>query len=196
MNTRSHKVVLLGDSGVGKSSLAHRIKFHSFPTDPASTIGCEFFAKTWSTSEDEECKFLIWDTSGQEVFRTFTPQFCRGAQLGLVFYDSTTSLDEAELVRKLSNWIAYTPENCQILLVPTKSDLVTPGQEPKTLCDKLFVKSLHEVYTASPVSAKEDTGVDGLLTQMAHILKSVQPRPTYRDTVVFDDVEEKGCCSI
>ena len=60
MNTRSHKVVLLGDSGVGKSSLAHRIKFHSFPTDPASTIGCEFFAKTWSISEDEECKFLIW----------------------------------------------------------------------------------------------------------------------------------------
>ena len=76
-----------------------------------STISCEFFAKTYTFPDDTSIKFLIWDTSGQEVFRTFTPQFCRAAYLALIFYDVGTTDDENKLVKTIKNWITFTPES-------------------------------------------------------------------------------------
>merc|ERR1712167_303703 len=89
---KKYKVVMLGDSTVGKSSILYRLKFSSFSGKQESTIGCEFFAKPIPIPErpDNPVKLLIWDTAGQEVFRSFTPNFLRGALAGIICYDHTS----------------------------------------------------------------------------------------------------------
>merc|ERR1712195_261079 len=69
MSDKKYKVVILGDSTVGKSSILFRLKFSSFSGKQEATIGCEFFAKTIELPERRErpVKLLIWDTAGQEV---------------------------------------------------------------------------------------------------------------------------------
>jgi small GTP-binding protein len=195
MGTRSYKVVLLGSSGVGKTSLAHRIKFKTFPADTASTIGCEFFAKTHAFPDGSTIKFLIWDTSGQEVFRTFTPQFSRGAYLALVFYDTGSTLRENDLIQTLKEWIAFTPESCTILVVPTKHDTLGEAN-PRKLDGKLFLDTLRDVRFAEPTSAKQDTGIDELMSQMASILLPMESRMRWSPTVEVATPEKKeSCCS-
>eukprot|EP00657_Telonema_sp_P-1_P006359 TRINITY_DN2479_c0_g1_i1.p1 TRINITY_DN2479_c0_g1~~TRINITY_DN2479_c0_g1_i1.p1 ORF type:complete len:150 (+),score=40.60 TRINITY_DN2479_c0_g1_i1:182-631(+) len=92
MSDKKYKVVILGDSTVGKSSILFRLKFSSFSGKQEATIGCEFFAKTIELPERRErpVKLLIWDTAGQEVFRSFTPNFLRGALAGIIVYDITS----------------------------------------------------------------------------------------------------------
>merc|ERR1712188_282230 len=100
MSDKKYKVVILGDSTVGKSSILFRLKFSSFSGKQEATIGCEFFAKTIELPERRErpVKLLIWDTAGQEVFRSFTPNFLRGALAGIIVYDITSreSFNNAE----------------------------------------------------------------------------------------------------
>lgn len=196
MSTKSYKVVLLGDSGVGKTCLANRIRFRRFPTGTESTIGCEFFAKTYTFPDDTSIKFLIWDTSGQEVFRVFTPQFCRSAYLALIFYDVGTTDDENKLVKTIKDWMSFIPESCTILIVPTKHDALGSGQEPRRLSNKMFVDTSRDVHVAQPTSAKADTGIDELLSQMAEILLPLQYREQDNDLVaIAEPRKEESCCS-
>ena len=196
MSIKSYKVVLLGDSGVGKTCLANRIKFRRFPTRIESTIGCEFFAKTYTFPDNTSIKFLIWDTSGQEVFKTFTPQFCRGAYLALIFYDVGTTDDENKLVKSIKDWISFAPESCTILTVPTKHDALGSTQKPRRLSDKMFVDTSRDVHVAKPTSAKADTGIDELLTQMAEILLPLQYRERESDLVAIAEPRKaESCCS-
>tara|TARA_Y100000389_G_scaffold16802_2_gene14798 strand:- start:7716 stop:8216 length:501 start_codon:yes stop_codon:yes gene_type:complete len=161
-----------------------------------STISCEEFAKTYTFPDDTSIKFLIWDTSGQEVFRTFTPQFCRAAYFALIFYDVGTTDDENKLVKTIKNWITFTPESCTILIVPTKCDALGSSQKPRRLSDTMFVDTSRDVHVAQPTSAKADTGIDELLTQMAEILLPLQYLERDSDLVVIvEPRKEESCCS-
>merc|ERR1712100_693467 len=100
---KKYKVVMLGDSTVGKSSILYRLKFSSFSGKQESTIGCEFFAKPIPIPErpDQPVKLLIWDTAGQEVFRSFTPNFLRGAKIIVIVY----SVAFKKSFHNLNSWI-------------------------------------------------------------------------------------------
>jgi len=188
--------VLLGSSGVGKTCLANRIKFRKFPTGAESTIGCEFFAKTYAFQDGTSIKFLIWDTSGQEVFKSFTPQFCRAAYLALVFYDIGSTDEESKLVKTLKDWVSFTPEACNVLIVPTKHDTLGAAEKPRKLNGKMFLDTLRDVHFAEPTSAKADTGIDELMTQMAEILLPLQDKGRENGLVEVGEPKKQGaCCS-
>ena len=194
MSIRSYKVVLLGSAGVGKTSLAYRIRFQEFPLSVESTIGCEFFAKTYIFPDLSEMKFLVWDTSGQEVFKTFTPQFCRGAHLALVFYDVSSPTNEASIIQDLTEWSAFAPENCSVLVVPTKKDLVD-GQITE-LTPKSFPDVECEIHFAKPISSKSGSGIDQLVTQMAEILRPKEELAVTPEVVtITHPMKMSSCCS-
>uniref|UniRef100_A0A1A8PWQ3 RAB5C, member RAS oncogene family n=2 Tax=Nothobranchius rachovii TaxID=451742 RepID=A0A1A8PWQ3_9TELE len=96
------KLVLLGESAVGKSSLVLRFvkgQFHEFQE---STIGAAFLTQTVCL-DDTTVKFEIWDTAGQERYHSLAPMYYRGAQAAIVVYDITnkasiTSRRQANLV--------------------------------------------------------------------------------------------------
>jgi Ras-related protein Rab-18 len=86
MEDVSLKILIIGDSGVGKSSLLLRFVNNTFDPDQSSTIGVDFKVKTIKLS-DKTVKLAIWDTAGQERFRTLTPAYYRGAQGVILVYD-------------------------------------------------------------------------------------------------------------
>mmetsp|Transcript_36906 Transcript_36906/g.27288 ORF Transcript_36906/g.27288 Transcript_36906/m.27288 type:complete len:83 (+) Transcript_36906:22-270(+) len=73
------KIVLVGDSGVGKSNLLSRFTKNEFNLESKATIGVEFATKTITTETEQKVKAQIWDTAGQERFRTLTSSYYRGA---------------------------------------------------------------------------------------------------------------------
>merc|ERR1711904_662429 len=125
---KKYKVVMLGDSTVGKSSILYRLKFSSFSGKQESTIGCEFFAKPIPIPErpDQPVKLLIWDTAGQEVFRSFTPNFLRGALAGIICYDITNRESFDHAVGWLDDLKKARGEVAIVALVGNKVDLENP----------------------------------------------------------------------
>uniref|UniRef100_A0A4W6EWL1 small monomeric GTPase n=1 Tax=Lates calcarifer TaxID=8187 RepID=A0A4W6EWL1_LATCA len=112
------KLVLLGESAVGKSSLVLRFvkgQFHEFQE---STIGAAFLTQTVCL-DDTTVKFEIWDTAGQERYHSLAPMYYRGAQAAIVVYDIT---NEAPLVQQLMIACIASP-NIVIALSGNKADL-------------------------------------------------------------------------
>jgi len=80
------KILIIGESGVGKSSLLLRFTDDTFDPEQSATIGVDFKVKTL-TVDGNRAKLAIWDTAGQERFRTLTPSYYRGAQGVILVYD-------------------------------------------------------------------------------------------------------------
>ncbi|KAL8603687.1 Ras-related protein Rab-18A [Nucella lapillus] len=94
------KILIIGDSGVGKSSLLLRFTDDTFDPEQAATIGVDFKVKTLQV-EGNRAKLAIWDTAGQERFRTLTPSYYRGAQGVILVYD----VSSMQSFRKLDAWL-------------------------------------------------------------------------------------------
>ena len=121
------KLVLIGDSGVGKSCLLLRFADDTYTESHISTIGVDFKIRTIQL-EGKTIKLQIWDTAGQERFRTITSSYYRGAHGIIVVYDVT----EMESYNNIKQWLheidRYACEGVNRLLVGNKSDLTTKRQ--------------------------------------------------------------------
>jgi len=117
------KVVLIGDSGVGKSSLMSRFTRNEFDLESKSTIGVEFATRSIKV-DGKSIKAHIWDTAGQERYRALTPAYYRGAVGALLVYDITKYLTyEIVIERWLRELRDHADQNIVIMLVGNKSDL-------------------------------------------------------------------------
>jgi Ras-related protein Rab-1A len=121
------KLVLIGDSGVGKSCLLLRFADDTYSDSFISTIGVDFKINTIEL-EGKTIKLQIWDTAGQERFRTITSSYYRGAQGIIVVFDLTVR----ESYEHIANWLEeierYAGKEVSILLVGNKCDLVNKRQ--------------------------------------------------------------------
>ncbi|CAN6579544.1 unnamed protein product [Malus baccata var. baccata] len=116
------KLLLIGDSGVGKSCLLLRFADDSYLDSYISTIGVDFKIRTVE-QDGKTIKLQIWDTAGQERFRTITSSYYRGAHGIIVVYDVT----DQESFNNVKQWLneidRYASENVNKLLVGNKCDL-------------------------------------------------------------------------
>lgn len=149
------KLLMIGDSGVGKSCLLLRFSDDSFTTSFITTIGIDFKIKTVEI-DGKRVKLQIWDTAGQERFRTITTAYYRGAMGILLVYDIT---DEQSFLN-IRNWIRnieqHASDSVQKILIGNKCDMTDDriitkdrGQE---LADEYGIKFYE-------TSAKTDTNV-------------------------------------
>jgi small GTP-binding protein len=117
------KIVLIGDSGVGKSNIVFRFTKNEFNKDSKSTIGVEFSTKTVQIEDNRLVKAQIWDTAGQERYRSIATSYYRGAVGALLCYDITNR----ESFDHVPTWLKEVEENadkeCLIMLVGNKMDL-------------------------------------------------------------------------
>ncbi|KAG0164365.1 GTP-binding protein of the rab/ypt [Apophysomyces sp. BC1015] len=121
--TYQFKLVLLGESAVGKSSLVMRFVKDHFDEYRESTIGAAFLAQQISLDDNTTVKFEIWDTAGQERYKSLAPMYYRNANCAVVVYDITqaSSLDKAKAwVNELQR---QADPNIVIALAGNKSDL-------------------------------------------------------------------------
>jgi len=114
------KLLIIGDSGVGKSSLLLRFADNTFSPNYITTIGVDFKIRTIAI-EGERVKLQIWDTAGQERFRTITSTYYRGTHGVIVVYDVTSGESFANVKRWLHE-IDQNCENVQRILVGNKCD--------------------------------------------------------------------------
>lgn len=191
------KLLLIGDSGVGKSCLLLRFADQTYTDSYISTIGVDFKIRTIDL-DGKTIKLQIWDTAGQERFRTITSSYYRGAHGIIVVYDIT----DAESFNNVKQWLneidRYASENVNKLLVGNKCDLddkrAVSLEEGKALAENLGIPHLES-------SAKNATNVEqAFLTMAAHIKKRVanqsQITPSRGNVVVSGESvsSNKGCC--
>ncbi|KAL7491056.1 hypothetical protein ACHAWT_000534 [Skeletonema menzelii] len=162
------KLLLIGDSGVGKSSLLLRFADDTYTESYISTIGVDFKIRTIEL-DGKTIKLQIWDTAGQERFRTITSSYYRGAHGIIVVYDVTDN----ESFNNVKQWLheidRYACENVNKLLVGNKCDLegkrVVSTEQGKEFADGLGIEFLE-------TSAKTSTNVEQAFLTMASQIKA------------------------
>ena len=115
-------MVLIGDSGVGKSNLLSRFTRNEFNLDSKSTIGVEFATRSIQV-DSKTIKAQIWDTAGQERYRAITSAYYRGAVGALLVYDISKHQTYENVTRWLKELRDHADSNIVIMLVGNKSDL-------------------------------------------------------------------------
>mmetsp|Transcript_53480 Transcript_53480/g.48089 ORF Transcript_53480/g.48089 Transcript_53480/m.48089 type:complete len:204 (+) Transcript_53480:164-775(+) len=115
------KLLLIGDSGVGKSCLLLRFSDDSFTTSFITTIGIDFKIKTVEI-DGKRVKLQIWDTAGQERFRTITTAYYRGAMGVLLVYDITDEQSFLNIRNWMRNIEQHATENVKKILIGNKAD--------------------------------------------------------------------------
>ncbi|XP_035252785.1 RAB3D, member RAS oncogene family, b isoform X2 [Anguilla anguilla] len=134
------KLLIIGDSSVGKTSFLFRYADDSFTPAFVSTVGIDFKVKTVFRN-NKRIKLQIWDTAGQERYRTITTAYYRGAMGFLLMYDITNE-DSFSAVQDWATQIkTYSWDNAQVVLVGNKSDLeeerVVPTEGSRQLANEL-----------------------------------------------------------
>ncbi|CAH2051004.1 unnamed protein product, partial [Thlaspi arvense] len=133
------KIVLIGDSGVGKSNILSRFTRNEFCLESKSTIGVEFATRTLQV-EGKTVKAQIWDTAGQERYRAITSAYYRGAVGALLVYDITKRPTFENVQRWLRELRDHADSNIVIMMAGNKADLnhlrAVPEQEAMLLAEK------------------------------------------------------------
>ena len=165
-----YKVILLGDSAVGKSSLVHRVKEGTFSASASQpTIGCSFCTHEVRQAKGPPVNLAIWDTAGQEKYRSFTRQYFRGAKAAVLLYDITSagSFDGAKSwLRELQAELPPSPQTV-LVLVGAKLDREPERQTPREHAVEL-ANSAKAVYLEC--SSKDGTNVDTVFETVAQLL--------------------------
>ena len=116
------KVVLIGDTSVGKTNILSKYLTNDFDPDSKATVGVEFGTKNFKI-EDNIVKVQIWDTAGQERYRSITNAYYKGAKSSLLVYDITNPKTFERIDRRLSDLKVNGDENISVVLLGNKSDL-------------------------------------------------------------------------
>ncbi|CDO97632.1 unnamed protein product [Coffea canephora] len=191
------KLLLIGDSSVGKSCLLLRFADDSYVDSYISTIGVDFKIRTVEL-DGKTIKLQIWDTAGQERFRTITSSYYRGAHGIIIVYDVT----EMESFNNVKQWLneidRYANDSVCKLLVGNKCDLVenkvVDTQTAKAFADELGIPFLE-------TSAKDSINVEqAFLTMASEIKKKMgnQPSASKKATstvqIKGQPIEQKSNC--
>lgn len=194
------KVVLIGESGVGKSNLLSRFTKNEFNHDSRTTIGVEFSTRTVQLS-GFTIKAQIWDTAGLERYRAITSAYYRGAVGALLVYDITKHLTYESVERWLKELYDHADPDIVVMLVGNKTDLESersvPTEEAKDFAEKKDILFLE-------TSALESTNVEAaFINVLAEIHKKVSSKKVVRGSISAVSLnshgaenaeEKKPCC--
>ncbi|KAK6471458.1 ras-related protein Rab-11A [Huso huso] len=168
------KIVLIGDSGVGKTNLLSRFTRNEFNLESKSTIGVEFATRSINV-EGKTVKAQIWDTAGQERYRAITSAYYRGAVGALLVYDIAKHLTYENGERWLKELRDHADSNIVIMLVGNKSDLrhlrAVPTDEARAFSEK---NGLSFIETSALDSSNVELAFQTSLTEIYRIVSQRQ----------------------
>jgi len=204
------KVVLIGDSGVGKSNLLSRFTRNEFNLESKSTIGVEFATRSIHT-DGKIIKAQIWDTAGQERYRAITSAYYRGAVGALLVYDISKHVTYENVERWLKELRDHADSHIVIMLVGNKNDLkhlrAVPAEQARSFADK---HGLSFIETSALDSTNVERAFQDILTEIYTIVSRRPTEPTNDPTgenkpdtpnpgvdITAPETEtkkKKGCC--
>ncbi|GAM23160.1 hypothetical protein SAMD00019534_063350 [Acytostelium subglobosum LB1] len=165
------KILVIGDSGVGKSCMLLRFADNRFTDSYISTIGVDFCIRTIEL-DGKKIKLQIWDTAGQERFKTITTSYYRGAHGLIIVYDITSMDSFNSIKRWLIDVDRFASPSVLKLIVGNKCDL-----NNKRAVDFKVAKKFSDEYNIPilETSAKDSTGIDDAFTRLAADIKKSNP---------------------
>jgi len=204
------KYIIIGDTGVGKSCLLLQFTDKRFQPTHDLTIGVEFGARM-ITIEDKPIKLQIWDTAGQESFRSITRSYFRGAAGALLVYDITRRETFQNLGLWLSDCKQHSNSNMTIMLIGNKTDMdsrrAVSFEEGETFAkqnDLIFLETSAKtaanveqafVGTARKIYEKIQKGVFDATNETYGIKIGTQQSPFRSGTVPLGkEANGGGCC--
>lgn len=164
------KIVLIGDSGVGKSNLLSRFTRNEFSLESKSTIGVEFATRSIQVDE-KTIKAQIWDTAGQERYRAITNAYYRGAVGALLVYDITKTASFENVSRWLKELRDHAESSIAVMLVGNKSDLrhlrSVKTEDAQAFCER---EGLSFIETSALEATNVEKAFQQTLTDIYHIV--------------------------
>ncbi|XP_061790118.1 ras-related protein Rab-25b [Nerophis lumbriciformis] len=194
------KVVLIGESGVGKSNLLSRFTKNEFNHDSRTTIGVEFSTRTVQLNTFA-VKAQIWDTAGLERYRAITSAYYRGAVGALLVYDITKHLTYDSVERWLKELFDHADPHIVVMLVGNKCDLESDRSVPTDQAKEFAEKSgLLFLETSALASTNVEVAFNTVLTEIhkkvngKEVARGSISAVTLSPTIVPHPEEKKPCC--
>ncbi|XP_009799542.1 ras-related protein RGP1-like [Nicotiana sylvestris] len=182
------KVVLIGDSAVGKSQLLARFSRNEFSLDSKATIGVEFQTRTLDI-DHKTVKAQIWDTAGQERYRAVTSAYYRGAVGAMLVYDITKRQSFDHVARWLEELRGHADKNIVIMLVGNKTDLgslrAVPTEDAKEFAEK---ENLFFIETSALEATNVETVFVNVLTEIYRVVS--------KKSLVANEAESAGSSAL
>ena len=175
--TPEFKIILVGDANVGKTSIIMRFQHNIFIEEYQNTITASYFTKLIQT-ERGSANLNIWDTAGQEKYKSLVPMYSKGAAAAIIVFD----VSESESFEVAQTWIQQVkhdaPEDCQVFVVGNKIDKLPDGQLPQEQSDE--IKNYCNKYNCriEYVSALSGAGIEQLFKDVALSIPSIRYQST------------------
>ncbi|AWP08802.1 putative EF-hand calcium-binding domain-containing protein 4B-like [Scophthalmus maximus] len=189
---RLFKIVLVGNSSVGKTSLLRRFCDDSFHPGTSATVGIDYSVKT-ITVDSSQVALQLWDTAGQERYRSITKQFFRKADGVVVMYDITDKQSFTAVRQWLTSVKEGAGEDIPIMLLGNKTDKEIERQVQKGVGERLAKDCQMTLYECSACSGQN---VLESMVHLARILKEQEDREKEKTVQLLSSPSEKkkSCC--
>jgi Ras-related protein Rab-8A len=199
------KILVVGDSSVGKSCLLLRYADNNFTDSHCATIGVDFKLKT-EQIDGKKTKIQIWDTAGQERFRTITASYYRGAHGILLVYDVTNEASFNSISQWLKDVQQYASEHVSIVLVGNKADLNHKRQvsteQGKELAKELGLEFFEtSAKTSENVNSSFEKMIRNVIQKQNYLKNNLGGKQTVDGPKNINKLEEggnappsTGCC--
>jgi Ras-related protein Rab-6A len=188
--TISLKAVIIGDTHVGKTSIYHRLESDAFTPDSVSTIGATRMNLNVAF-DDSEGRIILWDTAGQETFRSLVPLYFQGSSLVLLVCSVTARATLANLEMWHTMAKQYLPAETRFFLIGNKSDLANEREVTFSEGNDMAVKLGAVGYFET--SAATGIGCEYLFDVFRRALHDAASRVSHQ---VREDMvaESRDCC--
>jgi len=195
------KLVVVGDSGVGKTNLIKRFANNTFNSNSKATVGVEFLSKSFKIN-NRIFKIEIWDTAGQERYKSITAAYYKGAKGALVVYDITSKISFENIDKWMMEIKEKSSKDLKLMIIGNKSDLKDARQVSN---EEALRKAQDTGIALMETSALDSTNVKeafhDLLKEMyieisAKIAKVEESLNDNKEALQLEtnDGKKKGCC--
>lgn len=194
------KIILIGDAGVGKSSLLHRFTFDTFEANKQATIGVEFGAKILEI-DGTRVKSHIWDTAGQEKYEGITSAYYRGAAGAFIVYD----ISNQHSYDRVPDWLRKLRQNGNdsqmiIMLIANKNELKNERVIPTQTALQFAVQNnLLFMETSALLGKNVNEAFETLYKEILKVSRAEEVITEPSEVIVLQQTPEnttttRGCC--
>ena len=186
---RAIKIVIVGDSKVGKTSISNKFVSNNFSNITNPTIGAAFLTKI-ITINSGSVRLQLWDTAGQEKYRSLAPMYYRSAHISILVYDVTSRVSFESIPFWSTDIMQKTP-NMKIVLVGNKVDLenkVISTEEGKELSEKIGSLLFFEA------SAKTGESIESLFFKVAELTEDNLDIVEKPPEIINQPIKKTSCC--